>query len=72
MKSIVLIICIALAGCGVELVDTAATRYKCSPEQWAKAVKEAKESEEAAPNEKYRDYWLNAAIMRNCEKKGGA
>ena len=62
-----------LAGCdGIDWTN-AVEKMKCSPEQWARSVKEASESNSVASGEKYKSYWLNAAVMRNCEKpKGGA
>ena len=73
MKALLLIVCLLLAGCdGIDWTN-AVERMQCSPEQWERAVKEAAESNNLASGEKYKSYWLNAAVMRNCEKpKGGA
>lgn len=74
MKLPLIAIVLLLSACEVRTLEYGQFGdVNCSPEQWEKVIKEAKDSIEVAKsgnsNGKSSEWFLEAAVSRNCERK---
>jgi len=68
MKYFIIVIVIALQGCGIHDWSNALHTHKCTIEQFSRAIAEARQLEMNDDSGKYFEYWMGNSVIRICEK----